>query len=70
MTVRTDQYRFIRYRDGSTELYDRSKDPHEWVNQTDNPEYSVVRQELADSLMPQDQMAPFPGYVRGREDFE
>lgn len=70
MSIRTDQYRFIRYTDGSTELYDRSKDPREWVNQTDNSEYSAIKQELADSLIPQDQMAPLPGYVRGRKDFE
>ncbi len=70
MSIRTDQYRFIRYTDGSTELYDRSKDPREWVNQTDNSEYSAIKQELADSLIPQDQMAPLPGYVRGRKDIE
>jgi choline-sulfatase len=70
MSIRTDHHRFIRYTDGSTELYDRSKDPREWVNQTNNPEYSVIKQKLADSLIPQDQMAPLPGYVRGRRDFE
>ena len=28
--VRTERYRYIRYRDGSQELYDHENDPHEW----------------------------------------
>ncbi|MGI9240252.1 MAG: sulfatase-like hydrolase/transferase, partial [Verrucomicrobiales bacterium] len=70
MTVRTDRYRYIRYTDGSTELYDRSKDPREWVNQTSNPEYAAVQEKLADLLPPQKEMVPHPGYVRGRKDFK
>lgn len=58
MTVRTDTYRLIRYTDGSTELYDRGRDPNEWVNQTDNPEYSEIRRKLSNYLPEQDEMAP------------
>src|SRR5262245_40755211 len=35
--VRTEKWRYIRYADGSEELYDRSKDPNEWTNLVDNP---------------------------------
>ncbi len=30
--IRTKQYRYIRYSDGSEELYDELKDPNEWHN--------------------------------------
>jgi arylsulfatase A-like enzyme len=30
--IRTEQWRYIRYGDGSEELYDLKKDPHEWTN--------------------------------------
>lgn len=70
MSIRTQQYRFIRYNEGSTELYDRSKDPREWVNQSNHPDYTSIKKMLADSLIPQDQMAPFPGYVRHTQEFE
>ena len=30
--VRTSRYRFIRYADGSSELYDHQTDPNEWIN--------------------------------------
>ena len=30
--LRTSQYRYIRYEDGSEELYDHDKDPNEWHN--------------------------------------
>ena len=31
-SVRSEGFRFIRYADGSEELYDLREDPHEWVN--------------------------------------
>ena len=30
--VRTDRYRYIRYADGTEELYDHMRDPQEWTN--------------------------------------
>jgi len=30
--VRTDRWRYIRYKDGGEELYDHFKDPNEWTN--------------------------------------
>jgi hypothetical protein len=31
-SVRNERWRYIRYADGSEELYDRSADPMEWTN--------------------------------------
>ena len=31
-TVRTEDWRYIRYADGGEELYDETKDPYEWTN--------------------------------------
>jgi len=43
--VRSDRWRYIRYRDGSEELYDHSKDPWEWTNLATKPEYADVIRE-------------------------
>ena len=40
--VRSDRWRYIRYRDGSQELYDHSKDPWEWTNLAKQPKYADV----------------------------
>lgn len=42
----SENYRFIQYNDGSKEFYDHTKDPHEWYNQIDNPEYSEIIKQL------------------------
>ncbi|HEY8504030.1 MAG TPA: sulfatase/phosphatase domain-containing protein, partial [Gemmataceae bacterium] len=48
--VRTDRWRYIRYADGSEELYDHSKDPMEWTNLAGNSEFDEVKKELAKHL--------------------
>lgn len=45
--VRGDRYRYIRYADGSEELYDHRSDPHEWVNLAGNPDHARAKAELA-----------------------
>ncbi len=40
--VRTDRWRYIRYKDGTEELYDHSKDPHEWNNLAGEAQYREV----------------------------
>ena len=36
--VRGQRWRYMRYADGTEELYDHEKDPHEWYNLAGNPE--------------------------------
>jgi arylsulfatase A-like enzyme len=38
--VRTNNYRYIQYEDGLGELYNHDKDPEEWYNLFDDPEYA------------------------------
>ena len=42
-SVRTARYRYIRYADGSEELYDEQNDPNEWVNQASNASYAAAK---------------------------
>jgi arylsulfatase A-like enzyme len=47
-TVRTEQWRYIRYANGDEELYDNGKDPHEWVNLAGaSAEFEPVKAQLA-----------------------
>lgn len=46
-SIRSARYRYIRYDDGSEELYDCLEDPYEWVNRIDDPALTAVREELA-----------------------
>ena len=52
--ARSENYRYIRYSDGSEELYDHSVDPNEWTNQAGNvasaPAKAVMKQRLFRSL--------------------
>lgn len=63
-SIRTEQYRFIRYKEGQMELYDHNRDPHEWRNEASNPEYAKVVRDLAERLPPIAEMAP--QIVRGK----
>jgi len=49
-TVRTRDWRYTRYYDSGEELYDHAKDPDEWTNLANNPEYAVVKKKLAAKL--------------------
>ncbi len=44
--VRSDRYRYIRYRHGGEELYDHQSDSHEWYNLAASKEHQAVKQEL------------------------
>ncbi|MEZ5386672.1 MAG: sulfatase [Prosthecobacter sp.] len=48
--VRSEHHRYIRYHDGSEELYDIRTDPHEWNNLAGRPESTSIIAELAKSL--------------------
>ncbi len=55
-TVRARDWRYTRYYNGGEELYDHTKDPHEWTNLADNPEYAEMKKKL--SLMLPKREAP------------
>jgi choline-sulfatase len=58
--VRSEDWRYIHYADGSEELYDMRKDPNEWKNLASNPKFaSVLEQHRA--WMPKASAMPAPG---------
>jgi arylsulfatase A-like enzyme len=46
-SVRSERWRYIRYHDGTEELYDHDNDELEWTNLANKPEYAKVKAELA-----------------------
>ncbi len=56
--VRWMNWRYIRYQDGSEELYDRRLDPNEWKNVASNSEFRQVKQQLAAHLPALEDEAP------------
>jgi arylsulfatase A-like enzyme len=56
-SIRSERWRYIRYSDGTEELYDRAKDELEWNNLAGKPELTTVKQELAQWL-PKTDAAP------------
>ena len=46
-SLRTERWRYIRYSDGTEELYDRTADEMEWDNLASKPRYNRVREQLA-----------------------
>lgn len=58
--IRTDKWRYIRYADGSEELYDMKADPNEWKNIAAEPRLADTRRELA-AWLPKTNAAPVPG---------
>jgi arylsulfatase A-like enzyme len=59
-TVRTSRWRYIRYADGSEELYDELADRNEWTNLALDPHYAAIKAELA-KWLPASYAAPAPG---------
>jgi len=46
-SLRSERYRYIRYSDGTEELYDHDKDALEWTNLADDPKYAEVKKQFA-----------------------
>ncbi|MDQ8198625.1 sulfatase [Pelagicoccus enzymogenes] len=59
VAVRDERYRYIRYEDGSEELYDRSLDPNEFDNVAANPQHTELKNRLAKHI-PQNQSKVLP----------
>ena len=49
-SVRDRQWRYLRYRDGSEELYDLANDPHEWTNLAADDSHTEVKARLKTEL--------------------
>jgi choline-sulfatase len=58
--VRTERWRYIRYADGSEELYDRDADPNEWTNLAGEARHAELKRSLA-KWLPTSSAAPLPG---------
>jgi len=58
--LRSERWSYIRYHDGSEELYDRRQDRQEWVNLAGQPGLAGVKQELARWLPRQDALDARP----------
>lgn len=48
--VRTERWRYIRYSDGSEELYDHETDPLEWSNLASDPGHAATKKQLGAEL--------------------
>jgi arylsulfatase A-like enzyme len=46
-SVRTQDWRYTRYIDDSEELYDHRKDPEEWTNLADKPQFQKIKERLS-----------------------
>ena len=49
-SIRTERWRYIRYEDGSEELYDHRADPDEWTNLANKPEHASTKRKLAEMI--------------------
>jgi arylsulfatase A-like enzyme len=57
--IRSERWRYIRYNDGTEELYDHDKDPGEWTNLAGDSEFDGVKQKLA-RWLPKSDAPPAP----------
>jgi arylsulfatase A-like enzyme len=57
-TVRDDRHRYIVYADGQEELYDHERDPNEWRNLADEPEFAEIKADLIARIPPADEHTP------------
>ncbi|HRQ90468.1 MAG TPA: sulfatase [Bacteroidia bacterium] len=58
--VRSEHWRYIRYADGSEELYDMRTDPNEWTNLAADPAHAAVIAEHR-KWLPKIDLPPAPG---------
>ncbi len=64
--VRTDDFRYIRYADGSEELYDHRDDPYEWTNRASDGDLDEVKATLQKSL-PMTNAKPFKASAKAQK---
>jgi len=57
--IRSENWRYITYADGSEELYDMVNDPNEWTNLASDPKYADVLEEHR-KFIPKGDLPPAP----------
>lgn len=74
--VRSENWRYIRYADGSEELYDMRRDPNEWTNRAGDAQCAAILSQHR-GWLPQHNAKPAPGsasriltYDEGRANWE
>jgi arylsulfatase A-like enzyme len=50
IAIRRNQWRYIRYENGSEELYNLDTDPYEWYNLANKAEYDEIKKELKKNI--------------------
>ncbi|QTN32084.1 sulfatase [Akkermansiaceae bacterium] len=65
LSIRTERGRYTLYATDEEEFYDTTKDPHEWTNQIENPEYAPLIREMRAAL-PSDPAAPLSSAMADR----
>jgi arylsulfatase A-like enzyme len=58
--VRSERWRYIRYADGTEELYDHRDDPDEWTNRAHDPALAEIKRDLC-RWLPLREEPPAPG---------
>jgi choline-sulfatase len=59
-SVRSERWRYIRYADGTEELYDHRDDPHEWKNLANDPQFTGIKRDHF-RWLPTPEAQPVPG---------
>ena len=49
--AQSERYRYLRYEDGSEELYDHKKDPHEWTNLIGDKKHDDLRRKMRGQVL-------------------
>ena len=61
-TLRSERYRYLRFEDGSEELYDHAEDPNEWTNLATRLKYAKLLKQFRKELPAKE--APYHSSVR------
>ena len=60
--VRSENWRYIRYFDGTEELYSHDNDANEWYNLANNPDFTSQKNEL-EKYLPENEKPTIEQYV-------